>query len=500
MFMVDKEAEVMADIALRVQMFQHLKFKDIPLKKTLEKIIDEFNLSDVTIQEFFLLRSALETCNDYSISMSKFTKLYNGVACGSLKLEEIFAEYEVRNQFNSKINCLFAPKVLVTFLKDKAGIVGDFTASKLKQALVAVRYLDEKIMDICWDFLNEYSMAKSLEDLNGDYGKYFLSIWDRYLSYLRGEEDRRHYICEGMLGYGSTKKTQVEMANHFGVGKERVRQIQETIWAEFLSILDIDVEELEKYILKNLSIGVSLNEMFASLDEVLSDSVLKTVLERILGKEKFFTNLEKNLTISFLNDLILERAFPYEIDLLKENIAKFYSLSDELSINYIYSNLLKEKKIYLCDGGFAVSKTYIPIMQANAALGYPNGLSVEELEQRMKEIFIGYEEKVDKNFNVNQPACVGYIYLYEDGKYRAIKFLFEEYSKVDIERILNVIYNYLKGSTEEVKLRKVLRNCFDNSLNYYDLRYIVNRFGEQSKGILFDGKSSRDVVWLDPQS
>lgn len=328
-----------------------------------------------------------------------------------------------------------------------------------------------------------------------------------FLAELKVTDERMHYIAEQCSGLLPEKKTLEALAIELGRTRERNRQIYDKFFEKFSYFSRVSTELLKTEIYNRVLNLEDLEKVFAELRSMFNETASFYIfLERLVGIEKLLSTyvVKTDIPRGYYNNIIFDdycinRKLPISIDEAKKIILD-NNKCDEISAAFICFNFINKNFVKVIEGGIIPLTPSIPAMIAQACLYFENGATYEEIRKKATEIF-DYEF-IDINRGSKEilhATSVDYVYLYEDGGARHLSFFKQEYLDEKIDEVLNKSYSFIANTSEKsCRIKELVTSCFNDSIHYYDLRYIIKQYGDKNpqKIINFIGKSSQDIACL----
>lgn len=309
------------------------------------------------------------------------------------------------------------------------------------------------------------------------------------------KDKRQKMIFNNRFGINEySKKTLQQCGDILSITRERVRQSEEKIISFYIIYSSIDLNfygELLKNKIYNQGINVNLDK----LKEIIKDDVY-FFISSVTNYKDIKKDLFISVPISIFDDYYMLNKEPYNEESLYEIISEKTNIDDNL-ISLSIRNLIEENKIIKKEDGYYINKSLLKKISifTNYLMDKSEGVSMEEAQKEVKEKF-----GVSLNLRLFTNRHDATFYLYGKKKYRHRKFLYDEHDFNEIKLIINLIIEYFNGNkNKKVKLKEIKEyiKLVYKDINYYNLRIIIDLYG-LNDNIFFDGKSSHDVVSLNP--
>lgn len=438
---------------------------------------------------------------EYDMHFIKFNELMESIKNKSMVLFNLINSIEVLNLTSVNVNWL---KLNPTYKKTFLVLIGqekNFNLSCFLESLKRERFLSSASFDLVISFMNEISRNEidliDSESISIYYDDYLHDLFSDFLMHLKAKDKRAYEIFRSYSGFETEKRTLENISKDFGLVRERIRQIYDDIWTEFSKFILVD-ENFSDFLIDNLNQGKSFDTIFPKFIKKIKEEDLLLILDRIIGIKKVLTQYKDSATTMYFNDLVANERFPINIDVIFNLISDHFNTSNQLSISYIYSQLINKGKIKSVDGGIIVSDVNISSLFSQAFLNFPNGATLEQARDKITE-FVPDFIRGSSRYELFQSSQLGYIYMYHDGKYRSVSFFNNEYDSNRILSIVKDVYEFLKKEKGFSTIQKLKQDCFNNTIDYFDLRHLLSFHGLSFSGneVFFDGKSTKDIVFLE---
>jgi len=327
-----------------------------------------------------------------------------------------------------------------------------------------------------------------------------------YLAQIKIENEKLHYVVEQCSGLLLERKSLEEIAVEFSVTRESIRQLYNKFFKKFYPFSRVNPNILQMFI-KDILMNIEdpeivfpqLRAMFAEVGNFYS------FLERLANIDKaFYPYLPKSdspigyYSNRIFDDYCISNKLPISLSETISLISKSYNCL-EITSYFICFNLIRKNMVKFDENGIIPLSPSIPTMIAQACLYLEHGASYEDIRAKATEIFnYKFLEQERLNSAILQAASLDYVYLYGDGGARHVMFFKKYYSEEKINKILEQSYNFINHILEKnCKISDLFKNCFNETIHYHDLRYIIKKYGSNySKSIYFNGKSNQDIAYI----
>ena len=321
--------------------------------------------------------------------------------------------------------------------------------------------------------------------------KVLLEDIDTYLDKLTAEEVD---IAQKRWGFVERKQTLEEVAETFGLTRERIRQKEVKITDYFIRNLRISQSELWRILEPSLNLDIS-NNFEALFSCFYSEKDFYDFLSLVCGQENLIEYIYPKVDSTILNTYFAESGAPIHIEDIKEylvdldlkgvrNIDNVIRFLDHQNILYIENEYVWPRQLGKAEASACVLVNHergLPWLDITKLVN-SNGYSRTSL----------YEDRLDHE-GFNSPD---YIFLAGKGVYKHTKF-------IDIENILldEIFIEFMEYAESNSRNVFHLNECYQFSTglqryDYYEIRHFVKHFGEDY-GFYFDGRSQTDSVGLE---
>jgi hypothetical protein len=319
---------------------------------------------------------------------------------------------------------------------------------------------------------------------------------------LKYSEYRSEILLKYRMGLGGQPiKTLEEISSKYlnGVTRQAVNGANNKVKKDFIESLKIDKEDIWALVKSELNTNL-VNKMPLTSGVFYNNSLFLSFLEYVCGQCR-----------GSFNDIIYPK-------LDKGFIGLFFSLnrdtcvnelSKEIQVKYNYSktqaanvilDLIHKKEIILDEDKVFPINLIIKSALCHASLFFPDGVSIEEISDFIELKGFCNEKYIKqlKSYSWGSFVDRDVLYLYGKSTYRHISFF--NISNADIDNILDLVEKEFrkkisKGS-EGVDLKSSILNGLKIDFNYFDIRYIISKYGQKKK-INLQLRSNMDQVCLD---
>ncbi|EKO3914461.1 hypothetical protein P0F25_003174, partial [Vibrio metschnikovii] len=301
-------------------------------------------------------------------------------------------------------------------------------------------------------------------------------------------------IAQKRWGFVESKQTLEQIAQSFGVKRQRIEQKESQIRKRFIQHLRIKQDVMWRLIEPELS-----NSFSAKLKDVYSCFTMEKdfydFLGLVCGQTNLFEYVYPELNKTILNTLFAENGAPIHIDDIREYISEL-GLSEIRSIDNAIQ-FLEKRGVLLIDGE-NVWPRQLGKAEASACVlfNHEGGLPWLDIARLVNANGYSrtdiYEDRLD-NEAFKLPD---YIYLAGKGIYKHTRFI--DVESISLDDLFIEVMEYAESDRRGVFH---LMECYQASAglqayDYFIIRYFVKHFGEDY-GFYFDGRSQSDSVGLE---
>lgn len=319
-------------------------------------------------------------------------------------------------------------------------------------------------------------------------------------------------IFEQRSGYGGiADKTLQEVGDVLDITRERVRQIEASLYERLKRSLRVSPYQIKEIISQHLT--YDLPQKMPAL-KFLTDKLFFAFLEKLSDLKalnKTANPDELGIKVDLLDDFFAFNGidvnyhevftYLYTHEVIEDYYAKLesHTTKEVLVRNYI-EKLIRKDRIQMLDE-FRVQPCTLPKKCAAAALlcDYPNGLPWREIGEQVNALNISRTKLEVERVDNGALGDNKYTYLLDKGQYGNIKFL--HLDRIDFDKVFEELLNIFVIRGEETLHLMTIHDLFHKALvsDYYLLRYIIRAFGEDY-GFYFNGKSQVDNVSLNQEA
>lgn len=332
-------------------------------------------------------------------------------------------------------------------------------------------------------YLQEQLTSASLE-------QELIQALQRFIQNLQPQQRR---IFKSRLGYQHTKEPLKQLAAEYKITGEGVRRQTLQLHDEFKQSLRVTSQSLWLHVEPLLT--YSFKESFPELYQAfVTEKDFFRFFEILVDRTHLFERVYPQLTLSLLDPLFASTPEPISYQDCIQYLEEHHS-QDFLDLDNVLA--LMEHKGWLDRVEHqmlprALSKT---VAISHYLANEPEGLHWSEIAHGINQ-----KRYTRTKFQEKRGEDVSYrsehTYLYGIGCYRHTRFL--DKSREEIEWLFTLIRDmfekYRKTSMNLTSLYQEIPDL--NALNYYDVRYWIDQYGE-SMGLYFHGICAVDTVSLD---
>lgn len=448
-------------------------FDLLPLKKI--KLKEIVSNNKLTIEKHY----SYDWLNDL-IRVKNYTETYKNNVF--LNLSRIIKDYKLNNNFFNNLIIMTEEQFLSFLLNIK-----DY----LKKEFIENLMHDIKNYDLFRDKY-EYISLNLLKLLSyNEIDRILVEDLNYFLKYIEKEEKKLN-IFNQRLGLKPFKKVSLQYCGDiYSITRERVRQIEDTLFKKYKDISRLDLkylgEILKEHIYKDNSII-----LFPLLKERFNSTLnYYEYLSNILDYPNLKKELQTSVPLPIIENFYLNNKEPFSYSAIYNLILNDTNINENL-ISLSINNLIDNNILIKNNNNYYVNKLKMKKSSiiTNELLGEENGLQINNICEILKT---KYKIKI-KRLGVQDVYTN--LYLYEKSTYRHLNYFYDLYDQSEIDNILNLSKNFiLENKNQKMKLSE-LKKYLDSKykkIYYYDLRFIISSFGVEHN-ILFIGKSNHDVI------
>lgn len=300
-------------------------------------------------------------------------------------------------------------------------------------------------------------------------------------------------IAQRRWGFVDDKQTLEEIAESFGLTRERIRQKEVKINKNFVRHMRLSQQVLWQLIEPNLSSDISnvIKNIFSCFS---SEKEFYNFLDLVCGQERLIEYVYPEIEKTVLNIFFVENGAPILIDDIKEyltdiNLAKVRNINNAISY-------LEKQNVITIEGEYVWPK-YLGKAEATACVlvkhqkGLP-WLDVAKIVNNNSYSRTPIQEERLENAAFELPD---YIFLGGKGVYKHTKFI--DSANISLDEIFLELMEYVESVSRDVFHLNEGYHASSKlqTYDYYEVRYFVKNFGEDY-GFYFDGRSQADSVGI----
>lgn len=308
--------------------------------------------------------------------------------------------------------------------------------------------------------------------------------------------DKKRDIWVSRLGYKHRQDTFQAIADRNGVSPQTISGTLAGLQKKFLSLCPVDTEMLRCNITESLSNDIAA--LMPLLSNGFNDDLLFCAfLEMVCRVEKdAFSNIVvKSVDRQIINQIFCKHPSPIDIEVFIREIMAHHDYSRDQAYHGV-RQLNNKGSLILTDKGIFPKNLSRREAVAHELLPYPEGMNFKDVIEAINQK--GYMiNKTKGDFGNHGFKDSEWVYLSGLGMYRHISYL--QIESFDIPAIMERMHDFFQN--KEIRSFH-LHDYFVHdkewltNIDYYDLRYMVSKFG-QEYGLFFNGTSSVDCVSID---
>ena len=343
-------------------------------------------------------------------------------------------------------------------------------------------------------FDNRETKPQKLKSLNELESLLITSI-EEYLCDL-ADDDKE--LIQRRWGYQSNASTLEEIGNDRDISRERIRQIESKLCIAFqsrLSVQENDIWELIQ-IEKRFRLPSEMPLLFAKFH---SEKLFVKFLEFVAGKQKIPTMRNAGITDDILDYIFVNNGAPLLPEKIQELLLAHHrdNLDKEevADIDRVLSYLEQRDVVQFMDEGVSPLRLSKGEAVACVLSQYPEGLEWIEISKEINRLSL-----CKTAFSLDRKDGPGFedtelVFWSGNKTHTHCKYI--DFDELDFDAIFEDIKAKIRSSERNVlHLNEIYRTVNDlHQYDYYVIRYLVKKFGEES-GIYFQGKSRSDSVSL----
>lgn len=318
-----------------------------------------------------------------------------------------------------------------------------------------------------------------------------LADLERFLEHL---DDRWATVVSARLGFRTARATPTELATALDVSPQRVRQVVARSFDAFSHHLRVHPNVVRASV-----VAVderALSERFPRLAEAFGGTRgVRRFLELAADAEKGtlypYRPSGQLLPANAIDPFFADHAPPVPQAAVAAHLAAEHGLSDEEQDHHL--------RWLVADGRILVTGDVVEPLALTRSQAIAHILADEPEGLPWAEVAARINARGCSRYPVNEERLSGFseaprVYLWGKGVYRHLRY-FEEAGH-DIDALLSAVRAHLLSrDLGAANLHDVHRSLSDGSVGYFDLRYVVSSYGEDS-GLFFQGTSKVDTVSL----
>jgi hypothetical protein len=402
------------------------------------------------------------------------------------KIEKMFGQMDLQSFLAIDENFLlvaggFGAKYLPVFRSFRAAITGE-----LLDIIDGRKKIDFKVK----------SLLVMADYFHVDLREIDQILLDDVEEYLFSLDDESRGIIRSRWGFHCKPETLEELGLQYRVERERIRQREQVINANFLRTLRIHPDVLRRNIMRDstLDFQVLLNNLSSCFE---NERCFYDFLEILCQTEKgeIFRLVHPDVKTTFLDAYFCENTSPVNREMLIGELASNYGYARDQAINVLVE-LQKKSRLKIISNDVSPINLGKAEAVAHILLNHPNGLPWKDIAK-----IINQNGCCSTHMNENRPSASylgesDYVYLCGRGTYRHINFL--DMSKIDVTHIMDSILEYfLVSNTDSIHLNDFYHQAKPDikAIDYFDLRHVVRSFCSEY-GFYFNGQSSVDGLGI----
>jgi len=418
---------------------------------------------------------------EYVIQM-RLSSIYLNYAC--LNKKEIKLVRKLEKQYQKEINIQFLLNFDPNNFRSYGNVFHTFTRlqERIKNELDQKSY--QEIIDIRKRGL---FVSKEIQ--------YFdMALIDKVLvedidNYLWSLDEQLMDIALSRWGYNKNHESLEEVGQRHNKTRERIRQLENQVNALLQPNLRVHPEVLLANIRENMAFDLAT--LFHKLAQCFEEiDLLYRFLEICCGVTK--GNFQPETVPKFNPDILFgffsNTPSPASYELVLKELMSSYN---KTQAGIIIKKLIELKKIQLSEEGIVPKNMDRSSAIAHVLTYAPVGLPWKDIAKIINANGYSHvKHSEERLFDINWDGS-NLVYLCGRGVYRHTKFL--DLSQIDIEGIIiDILFYFDEQGTNRIHLHGYFDQKKPN-IDYYDLRYIVKKYGEEH-GLYFTGRSGVDNV------